>query len=217
MTLYSFFHCQSSIESISQRGLRDTGLSGPVCEAHGPSVNGEPLIEARVSNLLILRRPAAVTRVVISVVVNTVKRMFLWARTHIGDKGLIGAPSFADGYTASSIAWKVSGVWVSAPLMHSGPDSVLAPSVATGGRSVRGVPDHKHFSVSAPATGSKAIGEISGRGLMCLPAGAVTEPVNRTLMDAIYAHDAKATERHSSDVESWSPRAPRLAREVAVK
>ena len=72
--------------------------------------------------LLFLGGPTAIFRRVVSIVVNSVNRMF-WARAkpHIINEVDIGIPSFANLNASSAISMKSNCVWIIAPRPHRNP------------------------------------------------------------------------------------------------
>ena len=90
-----------------------------------------PFVARNVSHLHCVRRPSAIPRLVISVIVYAVNRMLRrWTRSHICKEGHeVVLPSFADGYPATSPIHKVASSRVMAAPYHLAPRFVLRCSV----------------------------------------------------------------------------------------
>jgi len=83
-------------------------------------------IYACVSNLITLRSPSAIGRVVITIVINTVKRMFWsWLPSHVSKEVIVNHPSFANVYSSSSVSVKPRVLCSATPINHSIPSNVL--------------------------------------------------------------------------------------------
>ena len=125
---------------------------------------------ALIPSLCLNRCPSAVLRSVISLVVDSVKRVLGGPRPHVGQEGLEGSsPSFTDTNSASTIEGIEAMPGIQAPLFHACPDDVLRGGV---------VPDRATVSSHGAkhSTGRRYLEALSMRkGLMvailllCLP------------------------------------------------
>src|ERR1700743_3710434 len=86
-----------------------------------------PLSWTPVVELLALRRPATVRRLVIAIIVDAVNRMLIRRpRSHIAIESLEAcSPAFADADSAPSVMSKHAALWICAALDHFRPNSVL--------------------------------------------------------------------------------------------
>jgi len=69
-------------------------------------------------------RPSAISRFVIAVVVDTIKRVVFRTLAHVGKKVIEFSPTFTNANTATTVMFPSSGFGISAPLQHGVPRSV---------------------------------------------------------------------------------------------
>ena len=118
--------------------------------------------------------PAAVSRLVISVVVSAFERMsFGWTRAHVGKEQDKIEPSVADGDASPSIVEKARVVVVSTSSQHTSPAIVFGNFV---GLPVRSIFEAFFSKAAARARASKL--QVSARGRVWFP----------TIADAIPRH-----------------------------
>jgi len=118
------------LQSPRDRGARDAEFISPIGYALGASI---PCDEPRVSPVALLfspTRPSAVFWTVVSVWVNAINRVSLWAWTHVLKKVLKGIPSLADLDTSTAIVGVVGKLRVVATASHRKPHSVQRMSAS---------------------------------------------------------------------------------------
>lgn len=93
-------------------------------------VEGQQMISAHISHLLLHCRPAAVAGFVSLVVVLAVNGHSLWAFSHVRKEVSEVPPAVADGYATSSVAFPVLVIGVRASIDHRRPYSIR-PRVGT--------------------------------------------------------------------------------------
>ena len=81
---------------------------------------------ASVAGLLFGRSPAAISWLVVAVIVDAVEAMFgARASVHIGKKVDVIAPSFTNGDAATSVMLPLWVFWVAATIQHAAPRSIF--------------------------------------------------------------------------------------------
>lgn len=114
------------INSLSDCVRVNSSDLGPFRHCFGDSVQGEKPIITSISTLLKPCGPTTIRRLVVSIVINAIKRM-VCARTwsHISDEILKCLPSFAHGYSASAVAKVVRSVRVATSVHHQTPNTIF--------------------------------------------------------------------------------------------
>ena len=104
----------------------DARVQRPVFCGHGASVQGKGDIPAIVAELFSAKRPAAIIRRIISIVVNTIQRVFRrWRIPHVSHERGKGSPPFSAHLNPSASIVMVAGVVrVFAALHHASPAMV---------------------------------------------------------------------------------------------
>jgi hypothetical protein len=74
-----------------------------------------------VTVLDVLVSPAAISWLVISVIVDAVQRGFWRPFTHVGEEVVECSPAFAKGDSPTSVILKSVSLWIGAALLHSNP------------------------------------------------------------------------------------------------
>lgn len=99
-----------------------------------PQPSGALGVYTFVALLLGARRPSAIARLVVAVVVDSVQRVILRrSSAHVGQKSLERRPLLTHGNPAPTVIMVTGGIRVFAPLDHSGPRLKLrSPSAANG-------------------------------------------------------------------------------------
>lgn len=84
--------------------LADIGNFGPLSNSFLFRATGDVAISSPVPALLFCRRPTAIPRLVVAVVIDTVDAVLAgWARPHVGDKICNVSPSLTDGDSTTTI------------------------------------------------------------------------------------------------------------------
>lgn len=115
------------IQSSGNRVSLDAGPARPVCYTQSFSVVGQVSGMARVQRLLPWCSPPAIARFIVTIVVNTVNRVF-WGRlwSHVLVKVEKGShPTVADSNSASSVVAVTRKLLVGASLDHARPSAVF--------------------------------------------------------------------------------------------
>lgn len=122
----SFQSPSQVIESIPQRHRPHPKVSGPIQEALCLAVERDIDVAAPVPRLLSVRRPMAVRRFVISVVVDPVNWVFRsGASTYINEECFRVAPSLTNRNSSSAVAKIGLALGVFAAINHTSPDAIL--------------------------------------------------------------------------------------------
>lgn len=155
-------------------------LLGPCGEALAFSVEIIVSIGARVSHLLAACRPAAVSWLVVSIVVNAVNLFAGGPLTHIGKEVFKRMnPPFANGYSATAVVMVLYAVGVIAPILHGSPRAVCATGVSP--LSLMGVAVFRHepaddFGLQASARLSVSAAKNGGANDGFFPANTKASP-----------------------------------------
>ena len=124
----------AAIDSIKNCLRRDgaTWIKCPVCQAFRFTKGRNKANLARVPLVLCVTHPAAILRLIVAVIVDAVKLLRGLVSVARGPRGKYGkrAPFLAYRYPASTISSVVGAMRISAPLIHSVPNSVDAGSAA---------------------------------------------------------------------------------------
>ena len=83
------------------------------------------MFPASILRLLLWRCPAAISRRVVSVVVDAIKRFAFWTSAHVGKKVFVLTPSTADADAATAISMISGVVGVFAALEHGRPPTIF--------------------------------------------------------------------------------------------
>ncbi len=107
------------VDSLPDHGMRHAEFVCPIHDALRPSIVRQHNGRALVARLRARQSPSAIIWRVISIVVDAIKRVF-WRRTfsHVGEEIGKVTPSFAYGYSTTSIVHKGRVVLPSASVVH---------------------------------------------------------------------------------------------------
>ncbi len=134
----SSFDRPATSEPHFQDVLMDSEFVCPCSDTHELPVEGEQFCSIGVSHLLLSRRPAAVARLVVPVVVDPVDLMFL-RRTwpHVGKEVLERVhPTVANRDATATVAAPSFVIRVFASTFKASPDGIFAPLLAVTGEAV---------------------------------------------------------------------------------
>lgn len=127
----SVFYCPRSSfttqKSAAKQFLSHTSFSGQIGERELLAFVREQLVGNTIIPLFSPRRPSAIFRFVVSVVINSLKRVasFAWRLyAHIGEEVHEAAPPFADGYPAFFVVFECRIRWSRAARDHVAPRHV---------------------------------------------------------------------------------------------
>ncbi len=179
------------LEAFIQGVKSDAANFPPFCKTQRHSIIRDHSIAAGVSILLRCRRPAAVFRAVISVVVNSVETMaWRWARSHVLKKCLERQPPFANDNPSPAITIESWVMSIVASLKHSGPHAILWRVV----QAVR--------LVGAPITRSAgAVSQISSSDGLLHAASTTAQPEHGLpAVSGVRMKDGPATKQQASQV-----------------
>lgn len=182
-------------------GVRgDSGLCGPRGCRHRLAVKSDPHGSSGISVLLNGSRPAAVVWLIVSVVVDAIKRVF-WGRTtpHVRDEIFEFLPSFANLNPSFAVFVELRMALVAASLLHVDPRHVFRRASQT----VLQVP----LQSKVRATTTLSFSERDGRNESCLPAITSALPVNLrsaarvpTAFPLVHHHQTKKAQTGTIDV-----------------
>lgn len=111
-------------KSAPSRSVLDSKMINPFLKAFYLTVKRYKYIQARISRLLFSCGPAAISRLVIAVVVDSVNRMLLaWWRAHVSKKVLKCVPAFAHRNPTSCPAFILIVSCCLTPFTHCSPSS----------------------------------------------------------------------------------------------
>lgn len=116
----------SMFKTIAQYSLAHTDLVCPIRAAHGCAIERQYAIVAAVASLLFRGCPSAVGRLVVAVVVDSVKCMLRgWSRPHISEEVVKSQPSFANGDSSPTVTVVIWGAGVLTSSKHTAPRLVF--------------------------------------------------------------------------------------------
>ena len=108
------------------------------------TINGAPLFKwfclafdgnksiAPIIYLLLLRGPFAITRLIITIVINSIYRVIFWPVSHIRSKNNKIIPSFANLYSSAAIIIKIFIIFIVTPLSDRKPSRIKnVPTIRT--------------------------------------------------------------------------------------
>jgi len=165
--------CPPRSQTIGDCVMRDSYFPRPLGNSSGSPAKGQEVICRRIVRLIRGGAPPAVARLIIAVVIDAVKRVFLArARPHILiERRERFAPPFTDLDTAPPVTGVVFAVSVLTSLVHALPDVMLAGMTHSVPRS-RG----EKFASVATATQRVATPQACPAYNSFLTAVAMTEP-----------------------------------------
>lgn len=157
------FRAPAVAHSIFENATRQIKAIFPLDEGERLSPERQPHIVASIAMLLDRGRPAAVSRLVIAVIVNPVNRVLgRRARPHIREEVLEGSPAIAHGDTSPAVVPVSGDVGIRASRPHAGPDSIhfgrLAANAMTVFRSL--LPDLISGALGAPARDAPSVAKV---------------------------------------------------------
>lgn len=114
-------------KAAEQRDLRYSHLFGPLLHSEGFTIVGHKMIDSAVTLLFGARGPAAIARLVVAIVVDSIQRMGrTWPRSHIIVKSLEGfVPPLANFDTASPVFRVLRICWCRATPEHACPTVIF--------------------------------------------------------------------------------------------
>ena len=119
---------------------------------------------ATISCLFHACRPSAILRFIVSVVVNSIKCLVLWSRSHICQKIFKGIyPAFANSNPAPAIKRPCWNIWTIATAFHGLPDSIFRWNIFTLCESMSRRASARLFLVKTAAT----FGELAPERVHC--------------------------------------------------
>jgi len=120
----SAFGRPSFAHAVGQRVQRNASFSGPFAETLASAVQCQELGAPRIARLFVSWHPSTVARLVIAVVVDTLNRMTVRARIHVGLEVLEVLPSFADRNSSTSVVVELWMWLVGASTAHVFPSVI---------------------------------------------------------------------------------------------
>lgn len=145
-------------------------------EGNLPAVVRDINIAARVIRLLRRRRPSAVARLVVPIVVYPIDRRTVRARTHVREERReVFAPAIADSNSTAAVVAICAIGRIAASLSHRAPNTVFRRQTARR-MSVGESEASRHFIDEAPATRRVSAPKMDGRRHRCPAAIASAVP-----------------------------------------
>lgn len=117
--------CPALLDSIFQACRGDAHAPRPLRQPESFTLIGEQVGVIAITCLLGVRCPTAITRFVVTIIVDAVKCGSCWAFTHINKKILKFHPPIAHLNTPSAIPFKAARVYTGAPRNHTLPSFVF--------------------------------------------------------------------------------------------
>jgi hypothetical protein len=113
----------SSLESVPKSFVGDIKFSRPFSVSLGYAINGQSLVCSGVVRLFQMGSPAAITRLIVAIVVNSIKGVLGRGRiAHIFKKSFKTIlPPVAHGYSSATILGVVRAGWEKTPRLHCEP------------------------------------------------------------------------------------------------
>lgn len=138
-----------AVNALTDGGGVDSGNLNPLSDRARLVLKSKQPTCSAVAGLLGSCNPAAVLRLIVAVIVDTLNRMFRRRTlTHVGQKAFKFTPSFTNLNSALSVGLEVRRIGVSTSINHQSPNAINRRSaVAVRSRTLRG--DH---STETPAT-----------------------------------------------------------------
>ena len=141
----------------------DSRFARPFAHRHGPSIERQQSIFPRIVALLFSCSPSAITGLVVSIVVDSFKRVH-WRRTlpHVGKEVVEGfQPAVANRDSTATVVFERLAFWSQAAALHSKPDGVLISSAGSV-RAKHGRSCGFSFAIAASRPSSDKAGGING-------------------------------------------------------
>lgn len=102
------FNRPSTVKPAVDYGWFYSENDRPILRAKRGSVFSQHAVPSRVPHLLRLHDPSAISRLVISIVVNAINGVFwAWSLSHIGEKVSERQPAVANGYSTTTVSCKL--------------------------------------------------------------------------------------------------------------
>jgi hypothetical protein len=184
----------TSRQSGCQCRERQVQRLSPVSKRLRDAVIGEYSSAASIPLLLFRSGPSAITRLVITECVDTVKRLALGPLSHIQQEILERPPAITDSDTTPAIAGIRSGVGVEAPLYHRSPANV-GTRCTHGVSAIMSVFNASTTARAAPAT-QHSIGPSEHVG----PARATTAPERVSFQLSVITQYEQSAKRLADEV-----------------
>lgn len=184
-------------KALCKRGLRDTDDLGPIFRAHRHAIYRHVYVVASITKLLGHAGPSAIPRFVITVSVNTIKRLASRSLSHVfAERGERMAPAFTYSDAASSISRIGRISWILTAMTHRLPRIVSRILALSVGRQL----PYQRFAPSTSATRRNRVRQIVGIHRFHGATVAPTQPISLVVPAAIIADDGPAPESPTSKV-----------------
>lgn len=188
-------------EPTAQGIYGDAEMAGPVGEHHGLVVQCVTDVTSLVSSLLRRGSPSAITRLVVTFVVDSiegVRRRRSWP--HVSEEVFECLPAFADTNAAPAIVPVIGRPRILASRFHVAPHSPLGGH----GCPVPNRSDAHQFALQASARSGLATREPVGRASNLSATRTSAHPGDAASVQPVSRNRGKPTEVHTSDVASDS-------------
>ncbi len=149
----SLFVGPSIADTPRDGGLLYAKVLSPIGHCLPLSIQLHESVVALVSRLLFVGTPSAVSRLVVAVVADAVKRKTAWLRAHVRQEVLENLPSLANPDSASAVSLEVVVLGIAASSLHPGPSVVCR----------RNLPVHRAMSMLGASSGSGLNSQAAAR------------------------------------------------------
>lgn len=169
-----FFDCIFETPSCAQTASdtlnRDIKDFAPFSDGFDFSFVPEPFVSAVIPRLRFVGCPAAISRLIVPIVVNSVKRCVLWSFPHVFEKVFKDLPSFANLYSSPTVPMETGRFFIVAATFHGCPTSVswcsnhpvLCDCVDVGTTATCGCATFKRMTKNCLGVSAFAFAEPSG-------------------------------------------------------
>lgn len=123
---YGIFASATGVQSAVDREVADSSSTRPLGNCERLSERGHESVPGRVVLLNDSRSPAAVTRLVVAIILNAIKRSTSGPLAHIGNKVLKRFPALCYADASATILRPAIVSWVRAALNHLHPGCVFS-------------------------------------------------------------------------------------------
>ena len=170
--------------------------SAPLLNALGLSFVCKGSIVAFVVGLLFSRSPSTIARLVIPVIVNTIKRMVGWSYSHVSQEVDKEIPSVANGNSSSTISSVKPRLRIGATLFHAHPCFVFSAQLPCPVRRMSMLQNS-----ATPATSGFAAAQVGTIDRIFHPASASACPLRPNRIAGAPANNRPFSKLHPSKID----------------
>lgn len=171
------FNCPTAPKSGIQNAAADTNFVDPILQDHRFAVERYDVVASIMTQLLGSCRPNAVCRTIVSVVIDTIQRVFWrWSPSNVCKeirKSVFSKPAITNSYPSTTVIVEPDVFRVSAPFTHSAPNRKFCRVR----QPVRYVTFGRGFPQQTTAALGSFLNKTVGNNGYFISAGASTEPI----------------------------------------